>query len=190
MTYVLLLLIILALILLFSQFRIENLENLYAPIDDTPIERSSSVMDYYGAYDDYLMDKIAKTGSQYAIPQEPAEIYCDRPNRNRSFLVNPLLTQKQIFIKPDVNAYKSEYPYDPDWGNSAQGIRIGSESENDAIALAEGENIFYSNFGKIAKEFNNDNINPVAYMDSYRYRCGLDNCGDGKLPLNTLNNPY
>lgn len=160
-------------------FRMENFD----VIDTTPIMKTRSMWDYYGNTNNYLFDKLA---SGHHINYPPNEFYCDRANRNRSFLVNPMLTQKHIFIKPNVNSYKNIRPYEPDWGNSAQNIRIGSKVETDPLKDITGENIFYGNFSKVVRDYNSNNLPERAYMDSYNYRCGV-NAG---IPINTYNNPY
>lgn len=168
--------------------------NLYAPIDVTPVEQSPPGK-LYGNYNNLLTDKLFKGGHveyTHSIPE-----YCDKPNRNRNFLVNPIITQKSIFIKPNINAYKNHRtirqlvhdqstPYPPDWGNSAEDIRIGSDVEEDPIAEAIGQNIFYSNFSKVLNKYKHSALPPKAYMDNYDYSCGVD----GGIPDDVYNNPY
>ena len=156
-----------------------------APIDNTPLMKTGSIWDYYGTYKDFLFDELEKGDRPKYL--DGRGFYCDRPNRNRFFLVNPLLTQKQIFIKPSVNAFLKRNPWAPDWGNSAQDIRIGSQVEFDPFELAEGEDVIYSDFSKVARDYERGGINPAAYIDNYAYRCGLS---EPYPPINTYTNPY
>lgn len=160
------------------------------PVDDTPFIKDKSGWDYYGKYEDYLFDRLARGENVDYL--EGRGFYCDRPNRNRNWLVNPLLTQKHIFIKPNVNSFLGKYPYDPDWGNSALDIRIGSEVEFDPSEFIGSENIFYNNFSKIVNDYQKGGIDPRAYIDDYRYRCVAPppSHEPEEPPEDTYTNPY
>jgi len=142
--------------------------------DIAPIfkEKGKSLWDYYGNYNNYLMDKL--TGGQtvdYLNSQAP---YCDLPARNRSYLVNPLLTQKHIFIKPNIDEFSKDVI--PDFGNSAEGIRIGAYQE----LLVPQMDYAYSNFSKVVK-------NNKPYQKDVIARCGVS---PNEIPANTFTNPY
>jgi hypothetical protein len=159
-----------------------------------PWSMPDSVYNYYGDWNDYLMDRVSKG---YNIPYyRSLAPYCDEPRRNRNFLVNPQLTQKHIFIKPNINAFSDKIlpPYSvpgPDFGNSAWDIRIGATQE----LMVPQINSWYSNFTDVVNKMKNPQFKKL-YLDSVTQRCGLKDaiptnhwCGS-KAPKNTLTNPY
>lgn len=176
-----------------------------APIFPWPMP--DSVYNYYGDWNDYLMDRVSKG---YRIPYyRSLAPYCDTPNRNRNFLVNPQLTQKHIFIKPNINAFTDKGGIlppvrgrgaqklprysepGPDFGNSAWDIRIGATQE----LMVPQINSWYNNFTDIVNKMKNPAFKKL-YLDSVTQRCGLKDavptkhwCGS-MAPKNTLTNPY
>lgn len=168
-----------------------------APIFPWPMP--DSVYNYYGDWNDYLMDRVSKG---YKIPYyRSLAPYCDEPHRNRNFLVNPQLTQKHIFIKPNINAFTDKGWYadslvpgsvpGPDFGNSAWDIRIGATQE----LMVPQINSWYNNFTDVVNKMKNPEFKKL-YLDSVTQRCGLKNslptcnwCGS-MAPKNTLTNPY
>ena len=91
--------------------------------------------DYYGSYDDYLMDMFL---SGKKIPKNPVPPYCGRFDQNRNFLVNPVLTQQSLYVRPSLK-YKGLCPYCPNWGKSAFDIRIGSEYDTPNTGLTDAQ---------------------------------------------------
>jgi len=152
------------------------LNNRSFPLDTGRTEKQlinkPSIWNYYGSKSDYLMDQIA---SGKSVKYPPKGIYCDRPNRNRNFLVNPIITQKSLFVLPDVNS---------EWGRSAFDVHPELEWQTDPIEDTIGENIFYSNFHKTLKDIDSGKIN--LNLDNYKTKCGLN----GKVKYGTLNVPY
>lgn len=145
-----------------------------------------SKWDYYGQYRDYLMDQLVSDGKRvYYNKSIPG--YCDQPNRNRNFLVNPLLTQKNIFIKPNIDGFRGNLHAVPDFGNSAEAIRIGSFEE---LMVPQTDPWYSGNFSKIVKEFKKPEVRK-KFEEDYMYRCGIGaNPNQNQAPFNTWNNPY
>jgi hypothetical protein len=165
------------------------------PLEVTDIEveetRHPSIWNYYGNSNDYLMDLVA-SGKKINY-QDTKGFYCDRPNRNRNFLVNPIITQKNIFIKPNLSstipAHKLHWN-GPDavtrWADSAVDVHPELKWQIDPVYGLSGENIFYSNFTDTVNKLKNGQMK--LYTDNYKYRCGLTDCN--AKPVNTLNNNY
>jgi hypothetical protein len=166
-----------------------------APLEQTEIEveetRRPSIWNYYGNSNDYLMDLVAN-GKKIRY-QDTKGFYCDRPNRNRNFLVNPIITQKNIFIKPNLSstipAHKLHWN-GPDavtrWADSAVDVHPELEWQIDPVYGLSGENIFYSNFTDTVDKLKNGKMR--LWADDYKYRCGLTDCN--AKPVNTFNNNY
>lgn len=148
--------------------------------DIAPIfpEKGKSVWDYYGNYNNYLMDGLT-SGKEIDYLDGKAP-YCDAPNRNRSYLVNPLLTQKHIFIKPNIDEFNDDVV--PDFGNSAEAIRIGAFEE----LMVPQVNDWYGNFSETVKKIKDPRIRQ-KYKEQYMQRCGTFR---NDIPRSTLTNPY
>ncbi len=143
-------------------------------------EKRKRLWDYYGNYNNYLVDGYL-SGRKIPPYSEAIPPYCDEPNRNRSYLVNPLLTQKHIFIKPNINSFDLDKAM-PDFGNQAEQIRIGAFEE----LLVPQTNAWYSNFGKVYNAFKKPKIRK-QFREDYIQRCGLSS---DNIPKNVYNNPY
>lgn len=157
------------------------------PAPNFPWPMPDSSFNYYGDWNDYLMDRVSK---KFKIPYSRSLApYCDTPNRNRNFLVNPQLTQKHIFIKPNIDAFSHKVI--PDFGNSAWDIRIGATQE----LMVPQINSWYSNFTDVVNKMKNPEFKKL-YLDSVTQRCGLKDpmcipTWKGSMaPKNTLTNPY
>jgi len=143
-------------------------------------EKRKRLWDYYGNYNNYLTDAYLD-GKKIPPYSEAIPPYCDSPNRNRSYLVNPLLTQKHIFIKPDINSFDLDQSM-PDFGNSAEAIRIGAFEE----LLVPQPNAWFCNFRKVYNAFKNPKVRK-EFREDYIQRCGLSS---NDIPSNVYNNPY
>ena len=147
---------------------------------------SPSMWDYYGNYNDYLMDQLVSKDKRVFYDRSVAP-YCDKPNRNRNFLVNPLLTQKNIFIKPNLNAFAGNDHALPDFSNSAEAIRIGAFEE---LMVPQTDPWYSGNFSQVVKDFKNPAVRR-RFEEDYMYRCGhSSNPNENVVPVNTWNNPY
>lgn len=166
--------------LLYNNILLHNKESFTVHYNDiAPIlpDKYQSQWDYYGNYNNYLMDGLTSGHGNQIKYETSIPPYCDIPNRNRSYLVNPLLTQKHIFIKPNIDGFDKNVV--PDFGNSAEAIRIGAFEE----LMVPQNNYFYDNFTRAVK-------NPEElqkYKESYIQRCGLFK---NDVPRNTFTNPY
>lgn len=134
----------------------------YAPLEITDVNTAGklrpSIWNYYGTSSDRLMDQVA-SGKPVSYP--PKGIYCDRPNNNRSFLVNPVITDKNIFIAPNRGT---------GWADSAYDVHPEFAWQVDPVFGLSGDDAFYSNFSDTVKRLKNGSIK--LYADNYNYRCG------------------
>jgi hypothetical protein len=150
------------------------------PLDTSPIEKQiqekPSIWDYYPNKNSYLMDLVA-SGQNIKYP--PKGIYCDRPSRNRGFLINPIITQKSLFVNPKK---VSSNTLSGIWANSVYDVHPELKFQKDPVEDAIGENIFYSNFHDTLNKIKNGKI----ILNDYETKCGLND----KVKFGTLNVPY
>ena len=176
--YVLIVVVIVIIILIITYSDREGFMAHYNDIAPVFSEKGKSVWDYYGNYNNYLMDGLTLGKDIQYLDGKPP--YCDAPNRNRSYLVNPLLTQKHIFIKPNINKFSNDVV--PDFGNSAEAIRVGAFEE----LMVPQVDYWYSNFSDEVKKIKDPRIRQ-KYKEQYMQRCGTFR---NNIPRNTYTNPY
>jgi len=152
----------------------------YNDIAPTFPNKQKNIWDYYGNYNNYLMDGLTSGHGDKIKYETSIPPYCDTPNRNRSYLVNPILTQKHIFIKPNIDEFSKQVV--PDFGNSAEAIRIGAFEE----LMVPQVNYFYNNFSQEVANMKNPKERK-KYGESHIQRCGLFR---NDIPRSTFTNPY